>query len=259
MTTYTHDRFCCYHNKSSSYNPAVYTDSVKQNAGAALDVILIEQPNRSLQSSDWLLVLEQVSQPCEVHIHVNGRAVSRRLRVHSPMQSATFDGVSCAPPEDLLADLATWPELKVGKNDLSYTIVESGQTVRAWLYLWTNQSRVVVFDVDGTITLNDFVGQLGGLLNQSFVHKGVCELLCQLEARGYNVMFLTSRTLVGPAGIDRTRRYLFEVARDEGTGFVMPEAPVCTTRRVHGCQSNPLVFLAHSGTNHKRLVAHQQR
>ena len=34
-----------------------------------------------------------------------------------------------------------------------YTLADGG-VVRAWLYLWHGHSRAVVFDVDGTITLN---------------------------------------------------------------------------------------------------------
>ena len=163
---------CCCYGSSSSYAPAAYTDAVKQNAGAALDVILIEQSDGSLKSTDWLCVFEQLAHPCDVHIHVNGREVSRRLRATAPHQPAIFDEAGCAPAADMLADLVTWPELQTGKNELRYTVVESGQTVRTWLYLWKKQCRVIIFDVDGTVTLSDVVGHMGGMLDQSFVHQG---------------------------------------------------------------------------------------
>ena len=44
--------------------------------------------------------------------------------------------------------------------------------MRAWLYLWHGHSRAVVFDVDGTITLNDGLGHVGNVLDQSFTHPG---------------------------------------------------------------------------------------
>ena len=47
--------------------------------------------------------------------------------------------------------------------------------------MWHGHSRVVVFDVDGTITLNDGLGHVGNVLDQSFIHPGVCEFLCQLR------------------------------------------------------------------------------
>ena len=58
----------------------------------------------------------------------------------------------------------------------------------------------------------------------------MCEFLCQLHSRGYQLFFLTARGLVGPAGIERTRRYLFEIAIDRESGFRLPQSPLFTTR-----------------------------
>ena len=49
----------------------------------------------------------------------------------------------------------------------------------------------MIFDVDGTVTLNDGLGHVGNVLGQSYVHEGVCEFLCLLRARGYQPLFLT--------------------------------------------------------------------
>ena len=158
---------------------------------------------------------------------------------------------SAQPPEGMLAELVSWGMLCEGRNELRYTLttprtrarhlrlapaprarsarplcapssgtcaslrrytLADGGVVRAWLYMWHGHSRVVVFDVDGTITLNDGLGHVGNVLDQSFIHPGVCEFLCQLRARGYQPLFLTARAMLGPAGIERTRRYLFETA-----------------------------------------------
>ena len=53
----------------------------------------------------------------------------------------------------------------------------------------------------------------------------MCEFLCQLRARGYQPLFLTARAMLGPAGIERTRRYLFEIAVDKESGYRLPQAP----------------------------------
>lgn len=158
---------------------------------------------------------------------------------------------SAQPPEGMLAELVSWGMLCEGRNELRYTLatprtrarhlrlapaprarsarplcapssrtcaslrrytLADGGVVRAWLYMWHGHSRVVVFDVDGTITLNDGLGHVGNVLDQSFIHPGVCEFLCQLRARGYQPLFLTARAMLGPAGIERTRRYLFDTA-----------------------------------------------
>ena len=128
----------------------------------------------------------------------------------------------------------------------------------------------MIFDVDGTVTLNDGLGHVGNMLGQSYVHEGVCEFLCLLRARGYQPLFLTvahyvvhcvvrcvvhyivhyvvlqattvgpqaatalwsqaatvlwpqARAMLGPAGIERTRRYLFEIAVDRDSGYRLPQ------------------------------------
>ena len=35
-------------------------------------------------------------------------------------------------------------------------------------------SESIVFDVDGTVTLNDGIGHVGNVFDQSFIHPGVC-------------------------------------------------------------------------------------
>ena len=229
---------CCL---SATTLPSRYTEAASENAGAALDVILVEQPNGSLKSTDWHVVFEKLPAPGFVEISVNGQPLRRqpRLEAKAACVAAEFDGSGFEPPSGLLVELASWPVLKAGRNEVRYMLAGGGPSVRASIYLWKKGARGVIFDVDGTVTLNDVAGQMGNLIDQSFVHKGVCELACQLDARGYNIMFLTSRTLLGPAGVDRTRRYLFEVAVDQGSGYRMPEAPVITTRRA----STPCIFV----------------
>ena len=84
---------------------------------------------------------------------------------------------------------------------------------------------------DGTVTLNDAAGHAANLFasDASPTHAGVWQLVSELHARGYALIFLTSRPLLGTAGIERTRRFLFDVAVDTPSGARMPPAPVITT------------------------------
>ena len=141
--------------------------------------------------------------------------------------------------------LAASQLLQLGRNEVRYSIGESDTPaghhgaicVRAFLYLWRHASPVVIFDIDGTVTLNDLAGQAAMIVDGSPTHPGVCELLCQLQARGYNVLYLTSRPLLGHCGIERTRRFLFEVAVDTPSGHRMPPAGVLTTTHVATLQA----------------------
>jgi len=223
---------CCCLPAPTAAMPSRYSAAVSQNEGSALDVILVEQPDGSLASTDWFCLFSHLPQPSEVAVRINGQPLHASLHAAAPFEPASFEGGAHIPPAGVLRTLATSPSLREGRNEICYTTAADGASVRASIYLWKKGARAVVFDVDGTVTLNDVVGHVGNVLDQSFVHRGVCELACQLDARGYSLVFLTSRTLLGTAGADRTRRYLFEVAMDSETGYRMPEAPVITTRHV---------------------------
>lgn len=210
------------------------------NAGGALDVIVVVQPDGSLRSTDWHVVFEMLATPADVAVHINGERLETALalRASAPLEPASFarsDGAAAAvasalPPPSVLAALAASKLLKPGRNELRYTAgAAGGPCVRAFMYLWRHAAPAVIFDIDGTVTLSDVAGHVGAVFDASPTHEGVCELVCHLHARGYHVLYLSSRTLLGGAGIERTRRFLFDVAVDEPSRFKMPQAPVITT------------------------------
>ena len=224
---------------SSTPTPAVPPprfNAPADNAGGALDVIVVVHADGSLRSSEWHVTFHgHVASRSHVHLSINGSPFDGEfaLRVLGSGEPATFGPLispsNCAPPEELLASLATSKLLHDGRNELRYTV--GNLCVRAFLYLWRVDAAVVVFDIDGTVTLNDAAGHAANLFasDTSPTHAGVCQLVSELHARGYALVYLTSRPLLGAAGIERTRRFLFEVAVDVPSGARMPLAPVLTT------------------------------
>ena len=207
------------------------------NAGGALDVVVVQHADGTLRSSAWF-VLFDVAVTGRVAVHLNGKRFVEAsvLRVTAERQAASFAAngkpPTDIPPADLLSALAASELLRNGRNELRYSIGgPGGACVRVFLYLWQASLPVVIFDIDGTVTLNDAAGHATNLLpgDASPTHAGVCQLVCELHARGYALLYLTSRPLLGVAGIERTRRFLFEVAVDQPSGFRMPPAPVLTT------------------------------
>jgi hypothetical protein len=157
------------------------------NAGGALDVIFVAHAGGGLASTDWHVVFERLSRPggsllgswgyqppTPVQIHINGTPLKGgpHLHVSAELEPATFLGTcSQSPPAALLA--AALPLLADGCNELRYTAGEDGgPCVRAFLYLWCAGVPAVVFDVDGTVTLDDLVGQAGALFDTSPTHAG---------------------------------------------------------------------------------------
>lgn len=108
-------------------------------------------------------------------------------------------------------------ELKPGENSLSFTVNKA--TCSAFMYLWKYDTPVVISDIDGTITKSDALGHLFHRIGRDWTHAGVAKLYSDIVANGYNIMYLTSRS-VGQA--DTTRDYLAGIVQD---GYRLPRGP----------------------------------
>ncbi|KAK5992798.1 Nuclear elongation and deformation protein 1 [Cladobotryum mycophilum] len=107
--------------------------------------------------------------------------------------------------------------LKPGQNTMSFTVNRA--TCSANLYLWKHSTPVVISDIDGTITKSDALGHVLNMIGRDWTHSGIAKLYSDIALNGYNIMYLTSRS-VGQA--DTTRAYLSNIVQE---GFKMPPGP----------------------------------
>ena len=107
--------------------------------------------------------------------------------------------------------------LKPGVNTMSFTVNRA--TCSANMYLWKHETPVVISDIDGTITKSDALGQVLNMIGRDWTHSGIAKLYSDISANGFNIMYLTSRS-VGQS--DSTRAYLNGVSQE---GFRMPLGP----------------------------------
>ncbi|RDI81039.1 hypothetical protein Vi05172_g8883 [Venturia inaequalis] len=115
---------------------------------------------------------------------------------------------------DQLKDL----KLKPGANPMGFTVNKA--TCQAVMYLWRYDVPIVISDIDGTITKSDALGHLLNMVGRDWTHLGVAKLYTDISQNGYNIFYLTSRS-VGMA--DNTRGYLNSVTQD---GHRLPKGPV---------------------------------
>lgn len=107
--------------------------------------------------------------------------------------------------------------LKPGENSMSFTVNRA--TCQAYMFLWKHETPVVISDIDGTITKSDALGHVLNMIGRDWTHAGVAKLYSDIVANGYNIMYLTSRS-VGQA--DTTRTYLAGIVQD---GYRLPKGP----------------------------------
>jgi len=108
-----------------------------------------------------------------------------------------------------------------GQNTISFTIGrDGGATVDGFAYLWPCDAKIVISDVDGTVTRSDVLGHILPNLGKDWSHAGIAKLFNEITRNGYHLMYLTSRAL-GQASM--TRDYLQWVQQD---GLQLPPGPV---------------------------------
>ncbi|EXJ86884.1 hypothetical protein A1O3_03838 [Capronia epimyces CBS 606.96] len=108
--------------------------------------------------------------------------------------------------------------LKRGENQMSFTVNRA--TCTAYMFYWMHDVPIVISDIDGTITKSDALGHLLNMMGRDWTHTGVAKLYSDIVANGFNIMYLTSRS-VGQA--DTTRAYLNGINQD---GWKLPRGPV---------------------------------
>ena len=107
--------------------------------------------------------------------------------------------------------------LKPGENSMSFTVNRA--TCTANMFLWKHATPVVISDIDGTITKSDALGHVLNMIGRDWTHTGIAKLYSDIALNGYNIMYLTSRS-VGQA--DTTRAYVNNIMQE---GCKMPHGP----------------------------------
>ncbi|GEQ68545.1 hypothetical protein JCM33374_g2213 [Metschnikowia sp. JCM 33374] len=110
--------------------------------------------------------------------------------------------------------------LQYGRNKLVFRSPQGGSQVESDLYLWKSNVPIVISDIDGTITKSDALGHVFNMFGKDWTHPGVANLFQDITRNGYNIMYLTARS-VGQA--DTTRQYLDSINQD---GMRLPKGPV---------------------------------
>lgn len=124
--------------------------------------------------------------------------------------------LSLVPSAEQLAEL----DLKPGPNTVRFTVESSLAEVSCRIFFWGPDSKIVISDVDGTITRSDVLGHLLPAVGRDWSHVGVAGLYSEIAKRGYKFMYLTARP-IGQAG--QTRGFLRDVVQ---SGSRLPNGPV---------------------------------
>ncbi|XP_055363271.1 phosphatidate phosphatase LPIN1 isoform X2 [Betta splendens] len=114
-------------------------------------------------------------------------------------------------------------QLQDGPNEVVFSVTTQYQgTCRCHgtIYLWSWDDKIVISDIDGTITRSDTLGHILPTLGKDWTHQGIARLYHRVSQNGYKFMYCSARA-IGMAGM--TRGYLNWV-NERGT--MLPMGPV---------------------------------
>lgn len=135
---------------------------------------------------------------------------------------------SLRPTSEMLSKLP----LMSGANEVIFSVnsrLQGTQTVVASIYLWEYDAKIVISDVDGTITKSDVMGHVAPfIVGYAYNHSNVQSLFSKISNHGYELLYLTSR---GISQSSITRSYLTRVELPLGPIIMSPSSLFQSLRR----------------------------
>ncbi|RKP19129.1 LNS2-domain-containing protein, partial [Rozella allomycis CSF55] len=163
---------------------------------------------------------------------------ARSLSPTMPKESSSKEKKNYAKSLRLTSEQIKSLPLNVGMNEISFSVASSKATCKARLFKWRKDTKVIISDIDGTITKykllfninrSDVMGHLLTMVGRDWTQPGVAKLYSAIKKNGYEFLYLTSRAIGQVTNnsffkkADYTREYLKSVEQES---FQLPEGPV---------------------------------
>ncbi|XP_049445690.1 phosphatidate phosphatase LPIN1-like isoform X2 [Epinephelus fuscoguttatus] len=145
------------------------------------------------------------------------------LQSSSSIQSEPSGGVSYKKTLRLTSEQLLSLQLQDGPNDAVFSVTTQYQGTcrcQGTIYLWNWDDKIIISDIDGTITRSDTLGHILPTLGKDWTHQGIAHLYHKVSQNGYKFLYCSARA-IGMA--DMTRGYLHWV-NERGT--MLPMGPV---------------------------------
>ncbi|KZS18674.1 Phosphatidate phosphatase LPIN1 [Daphnia magna] len=113
--------------------------------------------------------------------------------------------------------------LREGPNEAVFSVTTAYQGTtrcKCHIYLWRYDDKVVISDIDGTITKSDVLGHILPIVGQDWAQSGVAQLFTKIKNNGYRILYLSARA-IGQAHV--TREYLRSVRQGD---LSLPDGPL---------------------------------
>lgn len=113
--------------------------------------------------------------------------------------------------------------LKDGANEVVFSVTTAYQGTtrcKCHIYRWKWDDKIVISDIDGTITKSDVLGHILPIVGKDWAQSGVAQLFTKIKNNGYKLLYLSARA-IGQAKV--TREYLKSIRQGD---LSLPDGPL---------------------------------
>ncbi|KAJ8669134.1 hypothetical protein QAD02_000393 [Eretmocerus hayati] len=113
--------------------------------------------------------------------------------------------------------------LKEGVNEVVFSVTTAYQGTtrcKCFIYKWRWDDKIVISDIDGTITKSDVLGHILPIVGKDWAQSGVAQLFTKIKDNGYKLLYLSARA-IGQARV--TREYLKSIKQGD---LSLPDGPL---------------------------------
>ncbi|KAJ2947769.1 hypothetical protein O0L34_g9549 [Tuta absoluta] len=113
--------------------------------------------------------------------------------------------------------------LRQGMNEMVFSVTTAYQGTtkcKCNVFRWRYDDKIVISDIDGTITKSDVLGHIFPMVGKDWAQSGVAQLFTKIKNNGYQLLYLSARA-IGQARI--TREYLRSIRQGE---TCLPDGPL---------------------------------
>jgi len=113
--------------------------------------------------------------------------------------------------------------LRPGANEIEFSVTTAYQGTskcKCFLFCWRYDDKIVVSDIDGTITKSDVLGHILPIVGKDWAQSGVAKLFTKIKDNGYKLLYLSARA-IGQSRL--TREYLKSIKQED---MKLPEGPM---------------------------------
>lgn len=117
------------------------------------------------------------------------------------------------------------PMLHDDVNTIKFTVsslLQGPKTAKAKIFVWPASTKLVVSDIDGTVTSSDMLGHVLPPMGKDWTHPGLAALYSRIAMHGFQFVYLSSRP-IGEAALTATM-----LRKVNQKGDVLPYGPIIT-------------------------------